>query len=164
MIFLLLLALSSIPLNASIEKQKIANAALAKAKKAFAETDRQAKELRGALESVNITDPKVVAPVSELYGILGYEVRRVPALYSVTVKNFHIATTGNGGDTDLATIGTTFAKAKKLKVISVAMEGTFSRYDDFKAFMHWFDQFPAAISNVDIKRNTYTLTLDLYGS
>lgn len=163
MIFLLLLGLSSLPYKSTAEKLKSAQNSLSKAKDTQKKVANDSKALIGALAAVKVENPKEIKPVSELYSQLGYDIRVVPDTYGVTVRSFRMNTQIQT-ETDLANIGQQFSKAKKLKYVSVVIEGNFSEYEQFKKFLHWFDDYTMSISSLEVKRNTFTLILDIYGN
>lgn len=145
-----------------MEKHKSAERALEKETAAFRKVDNDAQALKRALAGVEVANRKEAAPVADLYTQLGYDIRSVPGQYGVNVRTFRMNTQVQS-DTDLGNLGQPFAKAKQLKVVSVLIEGNFAQYEQFKQFMHWFDQYTMSISSLTVKRNNFTMVVDIYG-
>lgn len=158
-----MLGLSSLPFDAALQKHKSAKSSLKTASESFKKADKEAKSLRSALEGVPVDNAKQISPVADLFSQLGYDMKVEPQKYGVKVNVFRMNSQMQG-DIDLAAVGQPFAKVKNLKVVSVVIEGSFTEYENFKKFLHWFDSYTMSVSSLDIKRNGFSLVLDIYGN
>lgn len=159
---MILLGLSSLPYNKFSDENKALQAKVKAAEKTAASEEKKARSIKEELSRFNLPDSEG-RPLNIIVQEANYTIRDLAAKHDVISSGVRVKTQSGASSIDANAIGAPFAQAPTLKYVTLTLDGEYRDLEKFKAFLIELRTRGGAISSLTIRKDRFTLSLDVYG-
>lgn len=158
-----MLGLSSYPLNQLRDEQLRIESAVKSAQSKMQKEERNYQRIETEFQKSSISMEREPLKLSDYVNKFNVGVRDVARDYDLEVARISMGAESNATEKEVTTLGTPFAQAPSMKVISAILQGTYTDTEQLKNFIDMLRAQHVAISKVHIRNNTFQITVELYG-